>query len=317
MIKRLLFGLGLLLSTSTQANNNQLNSATIIKDTLTALPHCLHYKVPLHFCFWINEFGEVDTTPVLDHYLPDLVVSVFAEPNDNPWFEANKLIDQVGQPIQQGIVKSVAGFNAGSGNHSFLNQHEQMVIFKEADVIGNPAIAVIPAHGLLDSTATPWKPYFQSMADSLLWRGLPPASLPEEGMALVLNLTHHVGAGITNWGGLYPHEGKVINDNDVKASAVIAQRAADLLTNDKTFGHVHQSLSNDCGEHCHASSIEENSEETYFQMIYPIVQNSCHILGEDVSYQADMINPDGAYVWIVWRHYHGCADGDGKYIGRT
>jgi integrating conjugative element protein (TIGR03756 family) len=315
MIKKLLFFLSLMLTTSVQADNSPINSATIIKDTLAALPKCLHYEIPTRFCLWINELGEVNTTPVLSHYLPDLVVSVFSKPKDNPWMEINKIVDSIGQPIQQGVVKWVTGLNAGSGNHSFLDQHEQSVIFKEADVIGNPALTMIPDHGLLPSTATSWRPYYQSMSDSLLWRGLPPAALPEEGLAIGLNVIHHIGTGLTNWGGVYPHEGKLINDNDVKASAVIAGRAADLVTRRNEYGHVYQYLSTECGEHCNAAPIQENSKETYFQMIYPITQNDCHILGDSDSYTSDMMNPDGAYIWIVWRHYEGCSDGDGKYIG--
>ena len=314
MIKRLLLCLCLVITTDIQAGNSQIHSGTIIKDTLAALPNCLHYRIPTHFCLWINEMGEVNTTPILSHYLPDLIISVFVKPHDNPWVEVNKILDGVGKPIQKSIVKNMTGMDAGSGNHTLIDQHEQNVIFKEADVIGNPALAMIPAHGLLPSTATPWRPYFQSMSDSMLWRGLPPIALPEEGIALGLNVFHHIGTGITNWGGLYPHEGKVINDNDVKASAVIAERAGDLVTSHSPYGHVYKYLSTSCGDHCSAAPIQENSKETYFQMIYPITQNDCHILGSNDSYQSDMINPDGAYVWIVWRHYEGCADGNGQYL---
>jgi integrating conjugative element protein (TIGR03756 family) len=319
MIKKLCLCLGLILIgiQSTQASNNSINSATIIKNTLSAMPSCSHYHFPIHYCLWINEWGEVNTTPVLDHYLPDLVVSVFRKPHDNPWFEINKIVDGIGQPIQKEIVKDMTGFDVGTGNHTLLDTHEQNVIFKEVDVIGNPALSVIPAHGLLPSTATPWKPYFQSMTDSVLWRGLPPAALLEEGMALGLNVTHHVGRGLTNWGGIYPHEGKVISDNDTKASAVIGLRATDVLTNTKVFGHIHQALSTECSAHCSAAPIQENSKETYFQMIYPITQTECHILGDDDSYAAGMQNSEGSYVWIVWRHYEGCAEGDGQYWGRT
>jgi integrating conjugative element protein (TIGR03756 family) len=317
MIKRILFLVGLMVSMSVQAGNGSINSATIIVDTVKALPNCLHYQIPLHFCVWISKWGEINTTPIVSHYLPDLVISVFNKPHDNPWIEINKILDSAGQPIQQGIVKGITGFSAGSGSHSFQDQHEQGVVFKESDVIGNPALAVIPAHGLLPSAATPWWPYFQSMSDSFLWRGLPPAALPEEAMALGLNVVHHVGTGLTNYGGIYPHEGKVISENDVKASFVIAQRAGDLVTSQKEFGHVYKYLSDSCGKHCSAAPIQENSKETYFQMIYPVTQNDCHILGDNESYSPAMINNQGAYVWVVWRHYTGCADGDGEYIGRT
>ncbi len=317
MIKRLLLSLSLIISISAQASSESIHSGTIISDTMTALPNCLHYQIPIHYCMWISEWGEVNTTPVLSHYLPDLVVSVFTKPYDNPWLEINKIVDSIGQPIQKEIIQGFTGFDVGSGSHSLLDSHEQAVVFKEADVIGNPALMMIPQHGLLPTTSTSWKPYFQSMTDSVLWRGLPPAALPEEGMALGLNIVHHVGTGLMNWGGVYPHEGKVIGENDAQASAVIAERAADLVTRHSEYGHIYQNLSTACGQHCSASPIQENSKETYFQMIYPITQNDCHILGSNDSYSSHMLNPEGAYVWVVWRHYEGCADGDGQYLGRV
>jgi integrating conjugative element protein (TIGR03756 family) len=317
MIKRALCCVILLITNLVHAESPTINSLSIIQATIAALPNCLHYQFPTHFCIWITKDGEINTTPVVSHYLPDVVVSVFSKPHDNPWIEINKLLDSAGQPIQIEIVKDVTGFDAGSGNQSFQVENEQHVIFKEVDVIGNPALALIPEHGLLPSVATSLWPYFQSMADSLQWRGLPPVSLPEEALALALNVSHHIGMGFVNWGGVYPHEGKVTNDNDTKAAAVIAARAVDLLTNTNNFGHVYKSLSTSCGEHCKASPIQENSKETYFQMVYPVVQSQCYILGDNDSYSSNMINKDGSYVWIVWRHYKGCADGEGKYVGRT
>lgn len=314
MIRCCMFLFCFVLATTVEADS--INSATITKSTLKAFPNCVHYRFPTHVCFWISKLGKVNTTPVLSHYLPDLVVTVFSKPKDSPWFEINKIVDKAGKPIEQGIVHGMTGFDAGNGNHSFQEEYEQNVVFKEADVIGNPALLVIPSLGLLPSTAKPWKLYFVSMVDSLLWRGLPPASIPEEGTALGLNITRHIGKGLTNWGGLYPHEGKVLSDNDAKAAMVIAARAADLVTN-RPLGHIYQKLSTECGEHCDAARIQENSEETYFQMIYPIEQNDCLILGDNESYSPDMLNNKGAYVWIVWRHYEGCADGDGFYLGRS
>jgi integrating conjugative element protein (TIGR03756 family) len=270
----------------------------------------------MHVCVWVSPWGEINTTPLLDHYLPDLVVSVFREPHGNPWIEMNNTVDEAGELIQKAIVKMVAGFPVGSGNHSLFDMHEEAVVFKEADVIGNPALTVIPKEGVLPSTATPWQPYFQSMTDSVLWRGLPPAALPEEAMALGFNVVHHVGTGFVNWGGIYPHEGKVIGENDLQASSVIAARAADLTTSPNSYGHLSHALSTHCGEHCTASPIQENSRETYFQMIYPITETDCHILGDSDFSTANRLNTEGAYVWVVWRHYTGCADGKGQYIGK-
>lgn len=302
------------------AHADSINSFTITEATLKALPHCLHYKIPTHFCLWISDMGEVNPTPILDHYLPDLVVTVYRRPDENPWTEVANILDKTAEVAEQTIVKTETGIDVGYGNHSADNSQEQHVTFKEADVLGNPALAVVPQFAgfvLLPSSATVMKPYFHSMLDSTLWRGLPPYALAEQTTALGLSATHHIGKFPTNWGSIYPHEGKVIGDNDAKVSAVIASRAADILTNSLMVSHVHQRLSTKCGEKCKAASIQENNEETMFQMVYPITQDDCEMLGSAGSYTSSMLNKEGAYVWVVWRHYTGCADGDGNYIGRT
>lgn len=315
MIKRLVFFLGLTIALSAQTEAESIHSGSIIKDTFAALPNCLHYQPSGHFCIWMSELGEVNTTPIVSHYLPDLVVSVFAKPQDNPWVEVSTMIDKPAQSIQNEIISKIMQMDSGSGNHSLLDQHEQNVIFKEVDVIGNPALAMIPSHGLLPSTAKSFQIYFQSMSDSLLWRGFPPAALTEESTALALNAVHHVGMGITNWGGIFPHEGKVASDNDVKASAVLASRAGDLITSHDGYGHIYKYLLTSCGEHCTATAIQENSKQACFQMIYPITQNDCHVLGSIDSFTPNMINQEGAYIWIIWRYYEGCAEGNGRYLG--
>ncbi len=316
-IKRIFVFLHLLFATSAYASHSKINSANIIKSTLSALPSCLHYQVPTHVCIWVSQWGEVNTTPIVSHYLPDLVVSVFKTPDDNPWLEVGKVAGNAEKTLQNEMVRQITGVTADGGNHSLQDQHEQEVIFKEAEIIGNPALMMIPIEGLLPSTASAWQIYFESTVDSLLWRGLSAAALPEEGMAITFNATHHIGTELSNWGGIYPHEGKVIQDNDVKASAVIAARAADLVTSQQGYGHIYNALSDSCGEHCSAAKVQTNSKQTYFQMIYPIAQTECHILGDSGSYQASMLNHDSAYVWVVWRQYEGCVDGDGKYSGRT
>lgn len=284
-----------------------------LKAALKNKGSCLRYQLPTRFCVWFSPWVGRNVTPVLDHYLPDLVVIVYRNKEDNPWLEANQLLDKPSAMAQASVIQQV-----GSGNHSFLDEHEQQVIFKEADVIGNPALAILPQYVgevLLTSTATPMKPYFQSMLDSALWRGFMPEALPEEAAAVALSMIHHIGTGLTDWGGVYPHEGTVMGNNDAKASMVIAERAADLLTNSASYGHIHQVLTNSCGEHCKAASITENSNATLFQLIYPIEQTDCAPLGSDSSYNERMLNDKGVYMWVVWRQYQGCADGDGKFIG--
>jgi integrating conjugative element protein (TIGR03756 family) len=298
-----------------------INSATITANTLEALPHCAHYQIR-GVCFWVNSQG-INTTPYIEQYLPDVVISVFNKPEDNPWTEMKDTLDLVGQTAENQIVSSLTDVNAGSGQHSFHDVHEQQVFFKEVDVIGNPALAVIPSSlGFLPSSATPLLLYYQSMVDAATWRGLPQAKTPlmEEAYAVVADVNHHIGSFPINWGGIYPHEGKITSSNDAKAAAVIAQRAGDLITssNPVIIGHIYQSLSNRCGEECTASSVQENSRDTQFQMIYPIEQNSCDYFGKKVEFGKEAEQKTkGAYVWVLWRHYKGCANGDGQYVGKT
>lgn len=298
-----------------------INSATITADTLEALPHCAHYEIR-GLCFWANWQG-VNTTPYIEQYLPDVVVSVFNKAGDNPWTEINDTFDQAGKMAEKQIVSSITHMNVGEGQHSLDNVHEQNVYFKEADVIGNPSLAVLPQNlGFLPSTATSLLPYYQSMLDAAAWRGLPQVKTPlaEEAYAMIADIQHHVGTFPTNWGGIYPHEGKIATTNDAKAAAVIAQRAADLITttNPIVFGHIYHPLPNQCSEECNASPIQENSSKTQFQMIYPIEKKRCDYFGKTLDFgDKAEAKTNGAYAWIVWRFYSGCMNGDGDYIGKT
>ena len=305
---------------------SNITSAQIIANTLKAAPNCLHLRV-LGACFWMNGEGEVSATPYVKEYLPDVVISVFKAPNQNPWFEINDSIDKAGGVAESKMVSNLTGFEAGYGQHSLSNPMEQNVFFKETDVVGNPALPFIADKGglLLPSTATPFIPYYQSMLDAPLWRGLPQTkmALIAEAAAMPADILHHIGTGLINWGGLYPIEGKVAESDDVKAAAVIALRAGYLITDPHsvfTTGHVYQGLSDTCGEHCHAAPIEENSDKTQFQLIYPQSDNACEIFGETAKYKNENENENknkkGAHVWVVWRQYHGCKDGDGKFISK-
>ena len=212
-----------------------------------------------------------------------------------------------------GLVLLIAGVPAGGGQHSFYHPMEQSVFFKEVDILGNPALPVLPTTPvLLSSVAIPLKPYFQSMLDSALWRGFPPQALPEQAMAYVEDITHTIGKGATVWGGAFPFEGKVISGNDAKAAAVMAQRASNLLTTTQAWGHVYQPLSTHCGTECQAAVIQENDNKTQFQRIYPELETHCSVFGSSSTYGENLKTPaHGAYVWVLWRQYQGCIPAPG------
>lgn len=301
---------------SISATAYSLTSADISQYTLQAVDNCLHYRV-LGVCYW-QYFGITSTTPYIEHYLPDVVVSVFDSPDKQAWLELRDSIDVAGQAAEKTITQTFSGDHVGYGRHSAAQPQEQQVFFKEVDVIGDPALLMLDHSYLLPSTAAPLMPYYQSMLDTALWRGLPPVAMPEQLVALAQDLTSRIGQFPIVWGGAFPIEGKINASDEAKASAVIAQRGVNVLSMIVPL-HVYQALSNDCGQGCEASDFHENDENTEFQRVYPEPETTCSVFGKTLRYgDGDLIKAaNGSYVWVVWRHYHGCIQGVGKYIGHT
>lgn len=303
---------------SDKVHAGTITSVDITAKTLAAAPNCMHYKLE-GACFWVDQWGFVSSTPYVDQYLPDVIVSVFDKPGDNPWLEMNDTIDQAGKVAEEKIVPIASGGdNAGYGQHSMADEHEQSVYFKEADVVGNPALAVIDTNPfMLSSAATSLLPYYQSMLDATLWRGFGLEAMPEKVAAAGQDMVRRIGTFPITWGGAFPIEGSTNAGNDAKAAAVIAQRAVNLLSLTVPL-HIYNSLSNSCGEACNADDFHENDDHTQFQRIYPDPETTCEVFGKTLNYGDGLYkDTNGSYTWIVWRHYHGCVQGDGKYIGRT
>ncbi len=201
---------------SDRAHAGTITSADITTQTIAAVPSCMHYKLE-GACFWVDEWGFVSETPYVDQYLPDVVVSVFNQPGDNPWLEMNDTIDQAGKVAEEKIVPEASGGDAvGYGQHSMADTHEQSVYFKEADVIGNPALVIIDHNPfMLSSTATPLMPYFQSMLDATMWRGFAPEAMPEKIVAEGQDMVRRVGTFPITWGGAFPIEGSTNAGNEL------------------------------------------------------------------------------------------------------
>ncbi|HCR1634449.1 TraU family protein, partial [Pseudomonas aeruginosa] len=68
-----------------------INSAAIVSSTLS--PQCLEYKV-VGICYWLlcGPHGcKVKTSVKVRHYVPDAVVSSYANTGSNPWTEVSAL----------------------------------------------------------------------------------------------------------------------------------------------------------------------------------------------------------------------------------
>lgn len=300
---------------------DELSTIDITQRTLAATHNCLHYRVT-GICFWLDCNHGVCTTNTtlrVEHYLPDVVVSVYQKTHHNPWRYAEGL-DQLAYPVGNAQIKNLLGSSLGYGQMAANNETDIDTHFKEVDVIGNPALTVLARLNdiFITSIATPLKPYYVSLADSYAWRS------PMMEMALyphyALPGIRTIGSALNSWGNVYPRTGFILQSNDAKAAAVIAQRAADIVTHAHQ-SHVYQFLTNSCGTACDISETKENDVHTKWQMIYPLSETTCAVFGESdtnalLPWKSGAAQTgDGDYVWVLWRHYHGCIQGKGKYLG--
>ncbi len=312
----------LLLAYTAFANDSTINSVNVIMDTLKGASRCMHYRV-VGLCFWLKCSSvecHVKPTLKLDQYLPDAVVSVFNKPMDNPWWFAQHVIDPGMYQVGKAEIKHSSHFNMGYGDEPDNSKRDINNRFHEVDIIGNPALVILSGYDfMLPSAALPYKPYYSSLLDAYAWRF--PALERFYPGSLVPGL-HDVGKIILHdWGPVYPRNGYVDQPDDAKAAAVDALRASTIVT---ATGqpHLYIPLSNTCGDHCLADSVKENSKLSRYQMIYPKTENQCIVFGgSDITslhpWETDASKKgNDRYVWILWRHYHGCVpDQDGKYLG--
>jgi hypothetical protein len=103
-----------------------LDTATIASSALS--PDCLEYRV-VGMCFWLYcgwSGCRVRTSVKVRHYVPDAVVSSYANTGENPWSEVQAM--------------SLPNPTAQTGGDGTTNQdHENNLSrFKNADVIGHP-----------------------------------------------------------------------------------------------------------------------------------------------------------------------------------
>ncbi|MBY8973648.1 TIGR03756 family integrating conjugative element protein [Pseudomonas sp. P867] len=284
-----------------------INSAAIIASTLS--PTCLEYKV-VGICYWLlcTPFGcKVKTSTKVRHYVPDAVVSAYANTGMNPWIEMSPL--GTPNPMAQ------AG-NDGTTNHVAENN---IIKFKEADVIGHPGGAALSqfasASGYVCKGATlPLVPYFLSTLDPIAWRyGVPESVYPE---ALIPGM-REVGSllSASSWGNVYPRSGFLNQTDDYKTGAVIAQRAGDVVTRP---GQVHvylPMLALPYPGYWPAGPLRERDASTgKWQELTPVLNPTCTTfptIGPNIDAQ------DGGYAWALWRPYSCCQRRGQTFLGST
>jgi len=307
------------------AADGKITSVNIVGQTFGAIPSCLKYRI-LGVCFWMHcdgPFCWVSTTLKVSEYLPDTIDSVFSNAKSDPWVLTNTVVDPVGLKVAKLQSKTLIHDPYGFGDsQTSPATHTEDDRLKEVDVLGNPVAQLFKPPAFIPSTSIPFLPYYISMVDAVIWRGgltemlYPQSYIPGD---------DDIGKFPYNvWGSLYPRTGFLMQSDDAKAAAVIAQRATNIITHGAQ-AHIDDPLpSGSCGPACTAYRSKVNDANTVeFQMVYPIPQKTCGIFG--VDYLTHLLpwgskaaaKGNGNYVWVMWRHYQGCINEGGKYLGST
>ncbi|MFJ5483632.1 TIGR03756 family integrating conjugative element protein [Pectobacterium actinidiae] len=302
--RRLRAGIATILLTAA-SSSFAVNTATIISSTLS--PDCLEYRVT-GICYWLfcTQFGcSVRTSVKVRHYVPDAVVSSYANTGENPWIEVRAM-----------SVPNATAQGGGDGTTNHDNENN-LAKFRNADVIGHPGGYVFSqfasASGYIcQGAGTAFMPYLLSTLDTVAWRyGIPEAVYPE---ALIPGM-REIGArtSLNLWGNVYPRSGFLHQVDDHKASAVVAQRAGDIVTRRGQL-HVYQPLlANARDGYWPAGALEEGDASTgKWQELTPRLSSSCATFphGGPLT-QAQQ----GDYAWALWRPYSCCQRRGQTFLG--
>lgn len=273
-----------------------LNTATVTQSVLS--PDCLEFRVA-GICYWLYctwTGCTVKTSVKVRHYVPDAVVSSYANTGESPWVEVRAM--------------SASNTSAQGGGDGTTNQgHENnLARFKNADVIGHPGGALLTEFAAqtgyaCEGAGTAFMPYLLSTLDTIAWRyGLPEAVYPESLVPGMREIGSRTGMNL--WGNVYPRSGFLHGVDDYKAAAVIAQRAGDVVTRRNQI-HVYQPLlANSRDGYWPAGALKESDASTgKWQELAPWISSTCAVFPDSNSHEQAK---GGDYAWALWRPYSCC-----------
>ncbi|MGL4724664.1 MAG: TIGR03756 family integrating conjugative element protein [Scandinavium sp.] len=275
-------------------------------------PDCLQYRV-VGLCYWLfcTPFGcTVKTSVKVKHNLPDLVISAYNTPGDNSWREI----------AFAGVA--IPGAEGGGDTNSRITNSQTKIRFKNADAFGHPAGSTfyrfLSGMGYSCSNdVVPLQPYFISTLDQLAWRGGIPETLYPEALTPGLREVRQPG---DLWGNVYPREGALGQTDDYKAGAVIAQRAADIITrNGQPHVYLPEVGSSRAG-YWPPSPVQESKPGNHaWQRLSPVMSTTCAMFPDHTftDFSAERQSRDGGYVWALWRPYACCRRRGQTFLGST
>lgn len=284
-----------------------LDTAAIVSSS--ASPDCLSYRV-VGVCHWLRctKFGcKVKQSPKVRHYVPDAVVSSYANTGENPWSQI--------RPLSPPHSKAQGGGDGSAG----IAAENDLLKFKNADVIGHPGGAVFTQFAsksgyVCQGAAQAFMPYFLSTLDSIAWRhNLPEVVFPE---ALTPGAREIGSRSQSNlWGSIYPRGGFLYGVDDHKCAAVIAQRAGDIVTRHGQ-AHVYQPLLAKAKPgYWPAGALMESDPQTgKWQALTPTLSNTCTTFPNNIPL---VQSTQGDYAWALWRPYSCCERKGQTFLGST
>ncbi|MBK1674813.1 TIGR03756 family integrating conjugative element protein [Ectothiorhodospira shaposhnikovii] len=226
----------------------------------------------------------------------------------NEWDEENQMFLETVDPAEAAAEAQSRVQNLGAGT---IGQLQGM--FNQTISLLCPRIPSLAAQ------------YFHSGLDAVAWRWSLPESLYPQ--ALTPGSRELGVFPLYTWGSIYPRDGFVLQTDDAKAAALVAQRVGDVVTRSGQ-PHVYRYLqSGGAGNHdgfrvwYPAPLMERDSKTGDWQMLTPRTDSGCQVFGQNDLNQAAswgvgrIAGPtEGNYAWNLWRPYS-CCSRHGSWIG--
>lgn len=288
---------------------DEINTKSILSATKNVLNECMAYHIT-GICIFLDcspKGCSINTSPKIEHYYPDMVVTAQESPNENPWTEMKNTFSKIESQGLDKVGKVLTKIDGDTVN--MQTSRNPNLRFKETTATGHP-LGLIRDSGSIyfcPSSIHAYKPYFTSILDYGAWRYGIPDKLTEEawvpGKREIGSMTTSDLLGNT-WGSVYPRMGSVIQQSDAKAAAVTAQRTVDIVTR---RGEPHQ--------YFYAKTKKSNEKTDKWQMLHPKEDDKCEPFGNtDEDWGEGRINKVRNYAWNYWPKYNCCLPASGMHI---
>ena len=285
-------------------------TSALFAQAVASYPACSFWH-PSGTCFFLHctFFGcSIRTSTRFSHFNPDLVVSTYHDDVTHPWPEIGVPLAAGSRGLMSSLMAALVASDSG-GTRARGDRTDQQRKFRDGDAIGHPASMLGPC----PSAATSFMPYFQSLADALVWRGFLPTELIYP--ATYIPGMREVGVWpLNSWGNVHPRTGELIQQHPVKNAAVLSQRIADIIT--RSSPHVYYPLSSG-GVTSRSGQIvwdpppamEGSPMGGLWQMSAPSI-TGCHVFGlpelSPFSYGDFQTSSTAGYAYTLWRPYACC-----------